>query len=549
MAIRTHRLSAIYSVIKLNKAKLMAVYGGVFSLMLGALITIFYLNLLRKKQFVIEQARQASMLEHSLDGIISLNLTGEITSWNKGAENLFGYTQTEVLGQLTCSLIVPSRLVPDAEKIVIEVLSGKTILNYLSHHQRQDGRELVTSTTLFPLYDELGCIMGVSQTIRDITVQEEAKQNILSLNSSLEKMVTERTQSLQQALLENKMLFDAINQQLLYSVTDPTGIILEVNNNFCRACGFSRDELVGGSHKMLKSNEHDAAFWRAMWLQIKSGQSWHGEICNYDKNRQFKWYDTIISPAFDEQGEIERFIELKIDITAKKIAQIERNNLALLLTNVLDAASEISIIATDKEGVITIFNRGAEHLLGYSAAEMVGKSTPAPLHLSEEVAIRSAELSTEYGEDIQGFDVFTYKAKILGPETRNWTYVSRDGGQLQVSLSVSAMRNSTGDIIGYLGIAADISKMLQQQEALVVASNHLSKASEVAQLGIWVWDLLNNSLEWNDRMFAIYDLPEDLRAQGLTYDHWVMRVHPDDIGNAEAKLKGAVKGTDIYDPI
>ena len=122
-----------------------------------------------------------------------------------------------------------------------------------------------------------------------------------------------------------------------------------------------------------------------MWAQITSGESWHGEICNRDQNQQLKWFDTVIGPVIDEQGKIERFVALRIDITGRKLIQIEKNNLGSLLTNVLDAASEMSIIATDTKGVVTIFNRGAERLLGYSAAEVVGKSRPTPLHLKEGV--------------------------------------------------------------------------------------------------------------------------------------------------------------------
>ncbi|MEM6185333.1 PAS domain S-box protein [Shewanella vaxholmensis] len=535
--------------LRLNQPSLVLLSGSLFSLLLAALIAMWSISLQRKKQVQLEQARRANMLEHSLDGIISYDTKGQITSWNRGAEQLFGYTVAHALGQSCCKLIIPASIVQQERALFAEVLAGKTLLNRISSHQRQDGSHLSTSTTAMPIYDEHGNIVGMSQTIRDITAQQEAERYILSLNASLERQVAKRTHALQQALLENQTLLDTINQQLLYSVTDPNGVILEVNDNFCRISGYAREQLVGKTHAILKSGEHDASFWRAMWQQINVGQSWHGEICNRDKHQTLKWFDTVIGPVFDEYGKIERFVALRIDITDRKLTQIEKNNLGSLLTNVLDAASEMSIIATDVQGNITIFNRGAERLLGYSAEEMIGQSTPAPLHLPEEVMVRSAELSAEYGHDIQGFDVFIYKARAEGSETRNWTYVRKDGSQFQVSLSVTAMRDSVGEIIGYLGIGVDISLMLLQQQALMTASNHLSKAAEVAQLGIWTWNLLGNSLEWNERMFAIYDQPESLREQGLTYEHWSMRVHPDDIAFADAKLKGAVEGTAKYDPI
>lgn len=533
----------------LNKPSLMLLSGSLFSVLLAALIAMWSLSLQRKQQVLAEQARRASMLEHSLDGIISYDLAGNITSWNQGAERLFGYTEEQALGQPSSELIVPPSIVLEEQALFADVLAGKTVLNRVSRHQRADGSNLSTSTTALPIYDEHGDIVGLSQTIRDITAQQDAERHILNLNASLERQVTKRTQALQHALLENQTLLDTINQQLHYSVTDLDGVILDVNEHFCLNAGYAREELVGKTHAVLKSGEHDATFWKAMWEQIKAGKSWHGEICNQGKDQQLKWFDTVIGPVFDEHGKVERFVALQTDITERKLAQLEKNRIATLLTNVLDAASEMSIIATDTQGVITIFNRGAERMLSYSAEEVIGKLTPAPIHLAEEVAARAAELSEEYGQTIQGFDTFVHKAREEGSETRTWTYVRKDGSQFQVSLSVTAMRGSDGEILGYLGIAVDISQILAQQEALLTASNHLSKAAEVAKLGIWSWNLLDNSLQWNDRMFAIYDQPESLKQQGLSYEHWRMRVHPDDIAYAEEKLNAAVAGNEQYNPI
>ncbi|MFB2780452.1 PAS domain S-box protein [Shewanella mangrovisoli] len=533
----------------LNKPSLVLFSGCLFSLLLAALIAMWSLSLQRKQQVLTEQARRASMLEHSLDGIISYDLAGNITSWNQGAERLFGYTEPETLGLPSSELIVPPSIVLEEQALFAEVLAGKTVLNRVSRHQRADGSNLSTSTTALPIYDEHGDIVGLSQTIRDITAQQDAERHILNLNASLERQVAKRTHALQQALLENQALLDTINQQLHYSVTDLDGVILDVNEHFCLISGYAREELVGKTHAVLKSGEHDAAFWKAMWEQIKAGKSWHGEICNQGKDQELKWFDTVIGSVFDEHGEVERFVALQTDITERKLAQIEKNRIATLLTNVLDAASEMSIVAADPQGIITIFNRGAERMLGYSAEEIIGKTTPAPFHIPEEITARAAELSEEYGQTIQGFDTFVHKAREDGSETRTWTYVRKDGSQFPISLSVTAMRGNDGDILGYLGIGVDISQIVAQQEALLTASNHLSKAAEVAKLGIWTWNLLDNSLQWNDRMFAMYDQPESLKQQGLSYEHWRMRVHPDDVIEAEETLKRAVEHDEPYEPI
>ncbi|MDN3560825.1 response regulator [Vreelandella neptunia] len=126
------------------------------------------------------------------------------------------------------------------------------------------------------------------------------------------------------------------------------------------------------------------------------------------------------------------------------------------LSSVLESASEVSIIATDTTGIITAFNKGAENMLGYSHQEMVGKQTPAILHLKEEVDARSAQLTTELGHSVEGFRVFVEKAEQRGSEKREWIYVHKDGHQIPVSMVVTVMRDSAGEINGYVGIAENI---------------------------------------------------------------------------------------------
>ncbi|TRO10770.1 PAS domain S-box protein [Ectopseudomonas mendocina] len=136
------------------------------------------------------------------------------------------------------------------------------------------------------------------------------------------------------------------------------------------------------------------------------------------------------------------------------------------LQAVLDSATGVSIIASDSTGTITLFNSGAERLLGYRAEEMVGLRTPAVIHLEEEVQARAAELSATAGRPVEGFEIFVHNARGGEPETRQWTYRHKDGSLRQVNLTVSAMFDEGGQITGFLGIASDISELLQTTRAL-----------------------------------------------------------------------------------
>lgn len=97
-------------------------------------------------------------------------------------------------------------------------------------------------------------------------------------------------------------------------------------------------------------------------------------------------------------------------------------------------------------------------MLGYSKEDMVGKQTPAMLHLKSELDVRAAQLSAELKRPVEGFKVFVEKAEHQGSETRGWTYVHKDGHYVPISLVVTPMRDSAGKTIGYLGIGEDITE-------------------------------------------------------------------------------------------
>lgn len=143
------------------------------------------------------------------------------------------------------------------------------------------------------------------------------------------------------------------------------------------------------------------------------------------------------------------------------------------LDAVLNAATQVSIIVTDLHGTITLFNRGAENLLGYSADEVVGRVTPVFIHDPEEVSARAAELAALLGRSVSGFDTFISLLGASGYESRIWTYRHKSGAPIKVSLIVTRVNDEHGEQIGYLGVAVDISErerilgQLRERDALL----------------------------------------------------------------------------------
>ena len=141
----------------------------------------------------------------------------------------------------------------------------------------------------------------------------------------------------------------------------------------------------------------------------------------------------------------------------------QRNKFDLALVGVLSnvTAGDVSIICTDTRGFITYFSPGASALLGYQPDEIVGVHTPLKIHQPREVDERSKQLEAELGKKITGFNVFVENPQRTGlEETRKWTYVRKDGQNVKVSLSVKPIYDDGAQIIGFVGIAKEVSNVV-----------------------------------------------------------------------------------------
>lgn len=157
---------------------------------------------------------------------------------------------------------------------------------------------------------------------------------------------------------------------------------------------------------------------------------------------------------------------------------------------VIDGA-KFSIISTDTQGIISTFNRAAEKLLGYQASEVVGISTPEIIHDPNEVTKRAKELSHELNQTIlPGIQVFTAKALIHGSDIYRWTYIRKDGARIPVRLSVTAIYGEKNELMGFLGIAEDITEDLQMELQLA----HSAKMLSLGEMAGGVAHEINNPL-------------------------------------------------------
>lgn len=131
-------------------------------------------------------------------------------------------------------------------------------------------------------------------------------------------MTTNETELINSELTCLQAFRDAVDEAGIVAITDLRGKILEVNDNFCEISGYSREELIGADHRILRSEQHSPDFFKDMYRTICGGRTWRGEICNKSKNGTLYWVDTTIVPLLNRQGKVGGFLALRIDISEQK---------------------------------------------------------------------------------------------------------------------------------------------------------------------------------------------------------------------------------------
>ncbi|WP_443190850.1 diguanylate cyclase [Pseudomonas indica] len=233
----------------------------------------------------------------------------------------------------------------------------------------------------------------------------------------------------------------------------------------------------------------------------------------------------------DEEGAVRRLIGTQTDISARKTAELELARANAQLRGVLNAATQVAIIATDLEGVILTFNVGAERMLGYRALEMIGQWTPERLFLADELQARGLELSQRYGRTVVGFEILVAEAVEEGShEEREWTWLRRDGSRLAVNLIVTGVHDAQGRLVGYLAIALDTTERKRVREALEARDRLLEKLTSRVPGVIYQYQRFPDG---RDRMpyvsaavRTVYELEPEHARQNV--QAMFRRVHPED---------------------
>jgi PAS domain S-box-containing protein len=200
---------------------------------------------------------------------------------------------------------------------------------------------------------------------------------------------------------------DAIDVNIISSITDKTGTIIYANENFCRISQYTASELIGKNHRIICSGFHSKEFFSEMWKTITSGKTWHGEIKNRAKNGSFYWVDTVIIPVNNEKGEIENFLSLRQLITERKESERQKDRYVEMLEEIAN------MVAHEMRGPLCRIVGLVDILVEYdNSQETKEKAVEYLLQSTDELNALTRKLSDRiYAEEMQ-MKVEMFKTKM-----------------------------------------------------------------------------------------------------------------------------------------
>ncbi|EEF62259.1 putative PAS/PAC sensor protein [Pedosphaera parvula Ellin514] len=506
------------------------------------------------------QRRFRSIWEHSADGMRLTDGEGTMIDVNPAFCDMVGIRAEELLNKPISELFAddedPRR---SLQKYKERFRAGMIDQNLEKQIKFRSGR--VADVEVSVSYVELeGGKPLLLSIFRDISERKIAETQIRELNEVLERRVAERTAELEAS--EQRYLFLADSMPHIIWTAKPDGSLDYFNQRWVEHTGLNLEEAKDWGWQAAIHPE-DLESCMARWSQAcETGESFETEYrLRQGSDEVYRWHLGRALPLRDEKGDIVQWVGTCTDINDLKQVQDEfkrlnadlekrvedrtnaltKANLALekdldkrklveaslarvkaKLEAILDAATQVAIIATDTNGIITMFNPGAERILGYTKEEMVGKVTPERYHVPNEVESYGAQLSEEFDRTIAGFSVLVEQARHVGYEEREWTYVRKDGLLIPVSVVVTALREADGKMVGFLAIVRDVSRRKEAEAELRASEARFRALSASSPIGIFQTDLAGNCLYANAQWLRL----AGLRSDEVTGLGWTNAIYP-----------------------
>jgi PAS domain S-box-containing protein len=398
-------------------------------------------------------AELGAIVASSDDAIIGKTLNGTVTSWNAAAERVYGYSAAEVIGR-PVSVVIPEERAVELPAILARIGRGESVPVYETVRLRKDGRRVDVALTVSPIKDASGAVIGASTIARDISEQRRA---VVALQAS-----RALTGAVFECALDGVIVMDAL------------GRVLDFNPAAEAIFGYRQSEVVGEQMaELLIPLSLRAAHHRGFARYLESGEDVIlGKRIELPGMRadgsEFPAELAIVRVPLEGSPVFAGFVR---DISARKEAERAASQLAAIVE-----FSDDAIIATELDGTILTWNRGAERLYGFSAAEMVGAAPGSVRQLFPP------------GREDEYSGIVEQLRRGAGLEQFETVRARKDGSLVDVSLTLSPIRAPDGGLRAVSVIARDISERVRAEQALRRAEESYRLLFEGHPHPMWVVD-------------------------------------------------------------
>jgi PAS domain S-box-containing protein len=277
-------------------------------------------------------------------------------------------------------------------------------------------------------------------------------------------------------------------------ITDAAGTIEWVNRAFVELTGYSRDEVIGRSPRLLKSDRHDSVFYDGMWQTIRAGKVWHGELVNRRKDGTLYAEEQTITPVRGDSGEIEHYIGVKQDVSRRKEMEDALRERESLYQETFNEAP-VGIAQTAPDGRYIKVNRRLCEMLGYSAEELL------------RLNFRELTFPDDLGRDLACIE------KLLAGEIQSHRiekrYVRKDGQVVWVSRTASLRRDASGQPEYFLVVTEDITDRKQAEVRLAAERQFFDAAIDALPGIFYLFDQKGRLWRWNRNLEGVTGYSSD----------------------------------------